>query len=44
MGGDFVFEVVLTFLFVFVVLLVTARLATPGFAGLAIGLTLTAST
>ena len=40
-GGDFVFEVILTFLLVFVVLLVTARQASPGFAGLAIGLVLT---
>ena len=35
-------EVVLTFLLVFVVLLVTSRAAAPGFAGLAIGLVLTA--
>lgn len=40
-GGDFVLEIVLTFLLVVVVLLVTARAAAPGFAGLAIGLTLT---
>ncbi|WP_076261931.1 aquaporin [Intrasporangium flavum] len=40
MGGTFVLEVVLTFLLVFVVLLVTHRQAAPGFAGLAIGLTL----
>jgi aquaporin Z len=40
-GGTFVLEVVLTFLLVFVVLLVTSRQAAPGFAGLAIGLTLT---
>ena len=33
---------VLTFVFVGVILLVTGRSATPGFAGLAIGLTLTA--
>jgi aquaporin Z len=39
--GAFVLEVVLTALLVLVVLLVTARQATPGFAGLAIGLTLT---
>jgi aquaporin Z len=42
MGGAFVLEVVLTFVFVGVILLVTGRSATPGFAGLAIGLTLTA--
>jgi aquaporin Z len=41
-GGTFVLEVVLTFLLVFVVLLVTNRAAAPGFAGLAIGLVLTA--
>jgi aquaporin Z len=41
-GGAFVLEVLLTFVLVFVVLLVTGRAATPGFAGLAIGLTLTA--
>lgn len=40
-GGAFVLEVVLTFLLVFVVLLVTGRAAAPGFAGLAIGLVLT---
>jgi aquaporin Z len=40
--GAFVLEVVLTFVFVGVILLVTGRSATPGFAGLAIGLTLTA--
>lgn len=40
-GGTFVLEVVLTFLLVFVVLLVTNRAAAPGFAGLAIGLVLT---
>jgi aquaporin Z len=34
-------EVVLTFLFVFVVLAVTDRAATPGFGGLAIGVALT---
>ena len=32
----------LTFVFVAVILLVTGKAATPGFAGLAIGLTLTA--
>jgi len=41
-GGAFVLEVLLTFVFVAVILLVTGRSATPGFAGLAIGLTLTA--
>jgi aquaporin Z len=40
-GGTFVLEVVMTFLLVFVVLLVTSRAAAPGFAGLAIGLVLT---
>jgi aquaporin Z len=40
-GGAFVLEVVLTFVFVGVILLVTGRSATPGFAGLAIGLALT---
>jgi aquaporin Z len=40
--GAFVAEVLMTFLLVFVVLLVTGRNVTPGFAGLAIGLTLTA--
>lgn len=40
-GGAFVLEIVLTFLLVFVVLLVTGRAAAPGFAGLAIGLVLT---
>jgi aquaporin Z len=39
--GAFLLEVVLTFLLVFVVLLVTGRAAAPGFAGLAIGLVLT---
>lgn len=38
--GAFVLEIVLTFLLVFVVLLVTGRAAAPGFAGLAIGLVL----
>ena len=42
MGGAFVLEVLLTFVLVGVILLVTGRAATPGFAGLAIGLTLTA--
>jgi aquaporin Z len=41
-GGAFVLEVLLTFVLVAVVLLVTGRSATPGFAGLAIGLTLAA--
>ena len=40
MGGAFLLEVLLTFVLVAVVLLVTGRSATPGFAGLAIGLTL----
>jgi len=40
-GGAFLAEVVLTFLFVFVVLGATSRLGSPGFAGLAIGLALT---
>ncbi len=39
--GDFLFEVILTMLLVLVVILVTGRAAAPGFAGLAIGLTLT---
>jgi aquaporin Z len=38
-GGAFVAEIILTF--VFVVLAVTSRLGSPGFAGLAIGLALT---
>lgn len=40
-GGAFVFEVIGTALLVFVVLMVTAQSASPGFAGLAIGLVLT---
>ena len=40
-GGAFAAEVVLTFLFVLVVLGATSRVATPGAAGLAIGLALT---
>jgi aquaporin Z len=40
-SGAFVLEIVLTFLLVLVVLLVTGRAAAPGFAGLAIGLSLT---
>jgi len=39
--GAFVLEIILTFLLVVVVLLVTGRAAAPGFAGLAIGLSLT---
>src|SRR5687767_7694124 len=41
-GGAFVVEVLLTFAFVAVILLVTGKAAAPGFAGLAIGLSLTA--
>lgn len=41
-GGAFLLEVLLTFVLVAVVLLVTGRASTPGFAGLAIGLVLTA--
>jgi aquaporin Z len=40
--GAFLLEVLLTFVLVAVVLLVTGRSGTPGFAGLAIGLALTA--
>lgn len=40
-GGAFVTEVVITFIFVLVVLVSTSRIASPGFAGLAIGLALT---
>jgi aquaporin Z len=40
-GGAFTVEVILTALLVLIVLLVTGRAAAPGFAGLAIGLTLT---
>ena len=40
-GGAFVLEIVLTFLLVFVVLMVTEKAAAAGFAGLAIGLSLT---
>ena len=40
-GGAFLAEAILTFLFVFVVLGATSRLGSPGFAGLAIGLSLT---
>jgi aquaporin Z len=39
--GAFAAEAILTLLFVFVVLAVTSKIATPGFAGLAIGLALT---
>jgi aquaporin Z len=42
MGGAFVLEALLTFVLVTVILLVTGRSGTPGFAGLAIGLTLAA--
>ncbi|MEZ5115682.1 MAG: aquaporin [Candidatus Nanopelagicales bacterium] len=41
MAGAFVLEVVLTAAFVAVILLVTERVAAPGFAGIAIGLALT---
>lgn len=41
MGGAFVLEVLLTAAFVLVILLVTERVAAPGFAGIAIGLALT---
>jgi aquaporin Z len=41
LGGAALLEVLLTFAFVAVILLVTGRSATPGFAGLAIGLALT---
>jgi aquaporin Z len=41
MGGAFVLETILTAAFVLVILLVTERVAAPGFAGIAIGLTLT---
>lgn len=41
MGGAFVLEIVLTAAFVMVILLVTERVAAPGFAGIAIGLALT---
>ena len=40
-AGAFVIEMVLTFIFLLVILGVTDKKATPGFAGLAIGLTLT---
>lgn len=41
LAGAFVLEVLLTAAFVLVILLVTERVAAPGFAGLAIGLALT---
>lgn len=41
LAGAFVLEAVLTAAFVLVILLVTEKIASPGFAGLAIGLTLT---
>lgn len=40
LGGAFILEIILTFLLVFVVLLVTGKAAAPGFAGLAIGVAL----
>lgn len=40
-GGAFAVEVILTFLFVFLILVVTSRVGSPAVAGLAIGLTLT---
>ena len=42
LGGALLLEGLLTFVFVTVILLVTGRAAAPGFAGLAIGLTLAA--
>ena len=42
MAGAFVLEVLLTGAFILVILLVTERVAAPGFAGVAIGLTLAA--
>jgi aquaporin Z len=42
LGGAFATEVVITFVFVLVVLVATSRVGSPGFAGLAIGLGLTA--
>jgi aquaporin Z len=41
LGGAFATEVLLTFIFVTVVLVATSRIASPGFAGLAIGIGLT---
>lgn len=41
LAGAFVLEALLTAAFVMVILLVTERVAAPGFAGIAIGLTLT---
>lgn len=40
LGGAFLLEVILTFFLVFVVLKVTEKAGAPGFAGLAIGITL----
>src|SRR5947209_15440020 len=40
-GGAFATEVLLTFIFVIAVLVATSRVGSPGFAGLAIGITLT---
>ena len=42
LGGAFATEVVLTFIFVTAVLVATSRVGSPGFAGLAIGVALTA--
>jgi aquaporin Z len=42
LGGALAAEVALTFIFVMVVLVATSRVGSPGFAGLAIGLGLTA--
>jgi aquaporin Z len=41
-AGAFAVEAIMTLLFVFIVLAATSKLASPGFAGLAIGLSLTA--
>jgi aquaporin Z len=41
LAGAFVLEVLLTVAFVLVIVLVTEKIAAPGFAGIAIGLTLT---
>ena len=41
MAGAFVLEIVLTAAFVMVILMVTEKIAAPGFAGIAIGLALT---
>jgi aquaporin Z len=40
-GGAFAIETIMTLLFVFVILMVTSKISSPGFAGLVIGLTLT---